>query len=95
MIEFEKLRNKVVIVELMQSTPYILFIIFSLTGVVSTVAGSSRGFADGVGTNAKFSYPTGIILDTNKNMFVADSGNHRVRKITPQGNEKALLLVMY
>jgi len=54
-------------------------------GVVSTVAGSSRGFADGVGTNAKFNYPAGIILDTNKNMFVAERGNYRVRKITPQG----------
>jgi DNA-binding beta-propeller fold protein YncE len=56
-------------------------------GVVSTLAGggSSHGsgaFADGVGTNARFSYPSGIIVLPNGNLVVADTVNHRIRLIT-------------
>jgi sugar lactone lactonase YvrE len=53
-------------------------------GVVSTLAGSgTRGSANGTGTLASFNNPAGIALDGNGNMWVADSGNHRIRKITP------------
>jgi len=58
-------------------------------GFVSTIAGSTFGFLDGIGTNAKFSSPVGIALDSNKNIFVTDFGNHKIRKITPQGNRTA------
>jgi len=54
-------------------------------GVVSTVAGGREGFADGVGTAAAFNTPSGLALDNAGNLYVADTGNHAIRKITPQG----------
>jgi len=56
-------------------------IVFS-TGVVTTLAGSgSATFADNAtGTSASFNYPWGITTD-GTNLYVADSSNHRIRKI--------------
>ena len=55
-------------------------------GVVSTIAGSGKaGFADGTGTSASFNSPFGIAVDLAGNIYVADAGNNRVRKITPAG----------
>jgi DNA-binding beta-propeller fold protein YncE len=52
-------------------------------GMVTTIAGTGySGFSDAIGTNAQFSYPTGIAIDsTNTNLYVADTVNHRIRKI--------------
>jgi sugar lactone lactonase YvrE len=55
----------------------------SSNGVVTTIAGSGvRGSADGSASNATFYGPTGIVVDSNGNIFVVDSGNSKIRKIT-------------
>jgi uncharacterized repeat protein (TIGR02543 family) len=52
-------------------------------GVVTTLAGSDNGYADGTGTEAQFSFPQGVAVDSANYVYVADS--HRIRKITPGG----------
>ena len=54
-------------------------------GVITRVAGSSQGFTNGTGSGAQFNLPTGIAIDKNGNLYVADTQNHMVRKITPAG----------
>jgi sugar lactone lactonase YvrE len=55
-------------------------------GAVTTLAGSgSGGFCDGQGTEAHFNCPIGVAVDGEGTVYVADGGNHRIRKITAQG----------
>jgi hypothetical protein len=53
---------------------------------VSTYAGSGIAtWADGLGTFASFNFPSGVSVDYLGNVYVGDSNNHRVRKISPSG----------
>ena len=55
-------------------------------GVVSTFAGSGiRGFKNGPGATAQFNFPFGMAIDTQDNIYVADTENHLIRKIAPDG----------
>jgi len=64
-------------------------------GVVATLAGNASitnqagirigGYADGTGSAARFNYPYGVAVDGAGNVYVADSGNSTIRKVTPGG----------
>ena len=56
-------------------------------GVVTTMAGlaGSLGSVDGTGSAARFSQPSGLAVDVDGNVYVADTGNMTVRKISPAG----------
>ena len=60
-------------------------------GVVTTVAGSgNRGFTDGTGTLATFFGPGAVAVTPDGTLYVADSGNQAIRKITPAGEVTTL-----
>jgi len=56
-------------------------------GVVSTLAGTAgqKGSVDGIGAAARFRSPAGLALDAAGTLYVADAGNHTIRKISPAG----------
>ncbi len=56
-------------------------------GVVSTFAGTagSSGTSNGTGAAARFNRPFGLAIDSSGNLYVADTSNHAIRKITPAG----------
>ncbi len=55
-------------------------------GNVETIAGSEEGFADGKASAAKFNTPSGIAIDDDDNLIIADTTNHRIRKLDKKGN---------
>lgn len=57
----------------------------SVDGTVLTLAGSTAGFADGTGSAARFETPSGIALGTDGALYVADTGNDAIRRVTAGG----------
>ena len=68
-------------------------------GEVSTIAGSGTdlisgtnyiagGFQDGLASQAKFNFPNGIMMDSDRNIYVVDTNNNCIRIIHPTGEVK-------
>lgn len=58
----------------------------SKDGLVTTIAGTgASGFRDGEGSSASFDTPSGVAVDKEGNVFVADTGNRAIRKISTLG----------
>ena len=64
------------------------------SGVVTTIAGKTTfdeygnpqgGYADGIGSTARFNKPMGVAVDASHNVYVADTYNHAIRKVSPVG----------
>ena len=54
-------------------------------GAVSTVAGGTIGFADGMGSEARFDTPSGVAQGMDGALYVADTGNNAIRRVTAEG----------
>jgi secreted PhoX family phosphatase len=56
-------------------------------GEVTTIAGNVEGFGpiDGTGTNALFNSPFGLVFSSSGDLYIADQGNHAIRKMTTGG----------
>jgi hypothetical protein len=57
--------------------------VVTTTGAVTTIAGSlpGIGFTDGTGASVRFDAPNGLASDGSGDLFVADTGNHTIRRI--------------
>ena len=62
-------------------------VVSTLAGM-STLAGSTPNFADGSGNVAAFYRPSGVAVNASGNFLVADTNNHRVRRVTPSGGTR-------
>jgi sugar lactone lactonase YvrE len=56
-------------------------------GVITTFAGSSYGFGGdgGLATRARLAGPSGLDVDMNRNLYISDTGNNRIRVVDPTG----------
>ena len=69
-----------------RSGPTTLYIAGREDADVETIAGALEpGFVDGAGHAARFDGPTGILIDRDGSLLVADTRNHRIRRVFPSG----------
>ncbi len=61
-----------------------------LSTITPVAGGPFAGSADGVGANASFNQPLGLTHDGAGNVYVADSGNHTIRRLAPDGTVSTL-----
>ena len=61
-----------------------------MAGVTTTLAGGEEGYAEGEGKAAAFNTPSGLAIDAAGNLYLADTGNNAIRKITPGGKVSTL-----
>jgi sugar lactone lactonase YvrE len=54
-------------------------------GNVLTIAGSAAGFRDGPAAEAQFNSPSGLAVAADGSLYIADTGNHAIRRIAPDG----------
>jgi sugar lactone lactonase YvrE len=61
----------------------------SVTGIITTVAGSSAAYGDtgdgGQATNARLALPAGVAISSDGGLYIADTGNNRVRRVARNG----------
>ena len=60
----------------------------SRTGIITTIAGTGTQGSSGDGgaaTSAQLYYPVGVSVDISGNVYIADSDNHKIRKVTSTG----------
>lgn len=60
--------------------------IVTADGDVQTLAGGTRGYADGAGAAAAFDTPSHLAVGPDGTIYVADTGNHAIRRVTPGGH---------
>ena len=54
-------------------------------GAVTTIAGGARGYQDGPVAQARFDTPSGVAIDAWGTLYLADTANHAIRRISPDG----------
>ena len=54
-------------------------------GMFTVAGGAGEGLADGIGTAAAFHTPSGLTIGADGTVYVTDTGNHAIRRITPDG----------
>jgi sugar lactone lactonase YvrE len=64
--------------------------VMAADGSMRLLAGGAEGYREGVGAAASFNTPSGIALDKHGNVYVADTGNHAIRKIAADGTVTTL-----
>ncbi|MEB3188351.1 MAG: hypothetical protein VKP72_13030 [bacterium] len=65
--------------------------LFKVRGTMATLAGNGLAARwDGPAAVARFNTPMGLALDSRGNLVVADSGNHCIRRVTPEGQVTTL-----
>jgi hypothetical protein len=63
----------------------VVVVVLSAAAVTTLAGNTTAGFFNALGSNANFNNPTDVAVDASGNVFVVDTNNHRIRKVTPGG----------